>query len=519
MTIWRHISPKGRAEVLYHADTVDRSLFDRPRDVCVVGGGPAGVTLARALAVRGLDVALMEAGGLELSPETQDPYFGDVVGLDYYDPFVSRLRYLGGTSNHWGGFCRPLDAHDFEPQSFHPLSGWPIAKTDLDRYAAEADEILNLGPPLEDAPPDRPDDQLFQIFKRYSSPIVRFGEKYHDELVGTERIALVLHANLVDLRLDDGLGTVTEAVFKSYQPGDPGFSVRARYFCLCMGGLENPRFLLNARSQVPAGIGNQHDLVGRFFCDHLHHQVGEVLFENAVPRRALYSVTREFLDEHEVLSFHVGMFSNEASLFDEVSRRIICSTSFTERLAARVFRPRPIDCDRDMLGAAWAQWWEGDAGEPSGQVRINSAQALNPDSRVLLTQEKDDFGLNRLAVDWRLTELDYRTMRTAAETLGTYIAERNIGRVRISDWLLDDEPTPPTVSEDHVAGYHHMCTTRMSDDPRRGVVDRNCRVHGISNLYIGGSSVFATTGYANPTYTIVQLALRLAEHLADADRT
>jgi choline dehydrogenase-like flavoprotein len=504
--------------MLFYAASVDRSLFDHPRDVCVVGAGPAGVTLARALAARGLDVALMEAGGLELSAETQDPYAGEVIGLDYYDPFVARLRYLGGSSNHWGGRCLALDAHDFEPQAFHPLSGWPIAKTDLDPFAAKADEILNLEPVPERAPPDRPDAELFQVFKRSSRPLVRFGEKYYDELVGAERIEVVLHANLVDLRLNDGLDTVSEAVFKSYERGDPGLSVRARYFCLCMGGLENPRILLNAKSQMPTGIGNQHDLVGRFFSDHPHFQLGEVLFESKVPRNTHYSVSREFLDEHQVLNFLVGMLSNEVRLFNEVGRRMICSTSFTERLAARVLRPPPIDCEHDALRAAWAQWLEGDAGEPTGHVRINSAQALNPDSRVLLAEEKDDFGLNRLAVDWRLTELDYRTMRTAAETLGAHIAERNIGRVRISDWLLEDKPTPPGVAEDDVAGYHHMCTTRMSDDPRQGVVDRNCRVHGISNLYLGGSSVFATTGHANPTYTIVQLALRLADHLADANR-
>jgi hypothetical protein len=505
--------------MLVHAESVDRSLFDRPRDVCVVGGGPAGVTLARAVAARGLDVALMEAGGLEMSAEAQDPYAGDIIGLDYFDPFVTRLRFLGGSSNHWDGRCRALDDHDFRPRSFHPLSGWPITKADLDPFAKEADDILNLPhAPAEGEPPaDHQGAGLFQIIHRLSRPLVRFGEKFRDELVSSEGIHLVLNANLVDLRLSEDLGTVTEAVFKSYQPGDPGFSVRTKNFCLCLGGLENPRFLLNARSQIPTGIGNEHDLFGRFFCEHPHYQIGEVLFENEVPRNTVYAVTREFLEEHEVLNFVVLMLSDEPRLFDEVSRRIICSTPFTERLAARVLQRPPIDCEHDALRAAWARWWAGETGEPVAGVYIHSAQMLNPDSRVLLTEEKDDFGLNRLGVDWRLTDLDYRTMRTAAETLGAHVAERNIGRVRISDWLLKDKPTPPGVAEDVVAGHHHMCTTRMSDDPRQGVVDRNCRVHGISNLYLGGSSVFSTTGHANPTYTIVQLALRLAGHLADAN--
>jgi choline dehydrogenase-like flavoprotein len=118
-----------------------------------------------------------------------------------------------------------------------------------------------------------------------------------------------------------------------------------------------------------------------------------------------------------------------------------------------------------------------------------------------------------MALDWRLSETDKRTLKVAALEFGTQLARQNAGRLNINQLVLDPKPTFPTTVGDEVAGNHHMCTTRMSDDPRNGVVDRNCRVHSVDNLYIGGSSVFATPGFANPTYTIVQLALRLADHL------
>jgi choline dehydrogenase-like flavoprotein len=151
----------------------------------------------------------------------------------------------------------------------------------------------------------------------------------------------------------------------------------------------------------------------------------------------------------------------------------------------------------------------------AGPVRIASEQALNPDSRVALGPDRDPLGLRRATLDWRLSELDVHTMRTAVQALGTHLAEQGIGRVRFRDWLLAEPVAFPGTDSDIVGGMHHMGTTRMADDPRRGVVDRDCRVHGLDNLFVGGSSVFGTPGHANPTYTIVQLALRLGDHLAE----
>jgi len=123
------------------------------------------------------------------------------------------------------------------------------------------------------------------------------------------------------------------------------------------------------------------------------------------------------------------------------------------------------------------------------------------------------FGNRRVVIDWQLNELDKRTLRKSALQAGSIMAGNDLGRIRLPQWLLDPDPVPPGLSVDEVAGYHHMGTTRMADSPRRGVVDRNQRVFGIANLYVGGSSVFATSGHVNPTFTIVQMSLRLADHL------
>jgi hypothetical protein len=144
-------------------------------------------------------------------------------------------------------------------------------------------------------------------------------------------------------------------------------------------------------------------------------------------------------------------------------------------------------------------------------VYTRSEQAPNPDSRVVLIDQVDSQGLRRIGLDWRLGELDKYTMRTASEIFAREIGRQGLGRVKLPEWLLNDDPKD--WGEDLIGGHHHMGTTRMAADPRRGVVDQDCRVHGVENLYIAGSSVFPTGGFANPTLTIVELALRLAQHL------
>ena len=219
--------------MLFDVETPEgRSAFDRrPFDVCVIGAGPAGITLARRLAARGLDVALMEGGGLEWSEESQALAVGESVGLIYPDLDVARVRAFGGSSGHWNGLCRAFEAADMRPRPQNPASGWPIGRADLDPYAAETAVILDLVPDSDDVPARDPrpgrEDGFERVWFLRSAP-TRFGEKYLDEITAAPRIALGVHANLVDLRLDDGLTRVEGAVFRGYAADDPGFTVRAR---------------------------------------------------------------------------------------------------------------------------------------------------------------------------------------------------------------------------------------------------------------------------------------------------
>ncbi|MCK6453570.1 MAG: GMC oxidoreductase [Alphaproteobacteria bacterium] len=482
-------------------------LPERIYDVCVCGAGPAGITLARRLAARGCDVALMEAGGFGPSAESTDAYRGDSVGIPFLPLHVGRLRYFGGTSNHWTGHAPALDAVDYRPRPDCDLDGWPFGREELDQYADEAGAILESRVPEHAHDPLGFDgkDELRAVAIPLSPP-VRFSAKYRREIERSDRIWLHLHANLVDFAFDPDRRGVTGARFRPLRRKQE-FVVRARHYALCLGGIENARLLLNCRARSESGLGNETGLVGRFFCDHPHVRIGWLLYDRQrVPAFAgerYYAPTEGFIAREQVLNYCLRLPGTAMASGDGLGARLreaACSTEFIRALAAAI-GSAPFDCGN---------------GAGPGLLPIEGVfeQAPNPDSRVTLTDALDAFGLCRARLDWRVGALDLRTMRVAVTQIGRRFAASDLGRVQMAPWLVAEPPYVPERREGFFGGSHHIGTTRMADHPRAGVVDRDGRLFGAANLYVGGSSVFPRSGWANPTYTIVQLALRLGDHLA-----
>ena len=491
------------------------STFDTPFDVCISGSGPAGIPLALKLAERKHRVLLLEAGGLEFTDSSNNVYQGSNAGIDYFNANECRLRFFGGSSNHWGGWCREMNAFDFTTRNHVPHSGWPISKEDLDPYFDEAGKILHNHTPLvaDYLLQDRDDSSLRKTAFRYSEPPARIGIKYREAIESSDNLVCVLNANLVDIDLNENHDAVTSLHVSDYSGNR--FRARAGFYTLCHGGIENARTLLNANRQMKNGIGNNRDLVGRFFMDHPHFTVAFGLLNHEHPwvtrfsnakrsglRVGIYEPIEAFQEKEKILNFGLrfvpkegmGLPSPKVSFKDRL-KRFVCESETLLGIADDFKQDSGVNCPFDM-------WF-----------KTASEQSPDPASRIMLGQDLDRFDNRRVEINWQLNELDKYTLKQSALQAGRIMAENDLGRVRLPEWLLDSGLNFPNRSKDEVAGYHHMGTTRMADSPDRGVVDKNHQVFGINNLYMGGSSVFSTSGHVNPTFTIVQLSLRLAEHL------
>ena len=476
-------------------------------DLCIVGAGAAGITLAREFVSRRFSVYLLESGGFEFDDVTQSLYQGqsaasNLVKSDYVSG--SRLRYFGGSTNHWTGLCRALDDSDFKKRSWVPYSGWPFPKSHLVPFYRRAASICQLnGYPDDSGDDQHPTGQRFlfdgdgsvvnKLF--YLSAPTRFGVEYRNQLIDSSRIQVCLHANVVEI-VTNRSGSNVESLEVQTLAGNR-FWVRAKMFVLASGGIENARLLLQSDRQQSGGLGNQNDLVGRFFMEHPLVVAGalcfygkdgvswDALMGNSEATRGILSTSEDAQQRSQLLNFSLEAYP----LAPRDTSRFIRSIG---RVALQLDKPK--------------SWQEREL--ESALLVARGEQSPNPESRVSLIAEKDLLGKRRVLLDWRLSSLDrgsiIRSIEIVAKRLGQYGWGRAGVRMGLeSSWL------------DAGGSNHHMGTTRMHTEPRQGVVDADCRVHSVSNLYIAGSSVFPIVGFANPTLTLVALALRLAECLKE----
>lgn len=461
-------------------------------DFCIIGAGPAGITLALRLAGDGRRVLLVEGGGHEYSQSSQTLYNCPSTGLNVYAE-ETRLRFLGGTSNHWAGRCRPFEKSDFDWGPPVSLPGWPIRFSEFERYLPAAMAIVDLpsdsGFKTINASMDGND---FVADRFLLSPPTRFAQKYAKELQETEGLDVFINCNCVDLEFDDKTGRIAAIVVSDYDRHRE--RVKARQFILATGAIENARQLMNSESLTAAGVVSKDGLVGKCFMEHLNLDLGTFILgegQSTEPRQ--YFTTDAF-----VAQYQSGKGNVSASLLAHVQAygRTAAIKDFLENLACDVGLAHKLDfisrfnCPGD------------------GVITTLIEQFPNRNSGITLLDERDALGVRKVSINWEVAPEDRRTIKCIGMEVAKCFADTGLGFVKLEECVYD--VSVPLKVTPHA---HHMGTTRMASAPEFGVVDENCKVFGIDNLYVAGSSVFATAGASNPTMPLLQLALRLADHL------
>ena len=526
-------------------------------EVCIIGGGIAGITMALEFDRAGISVSVLESGGTVRDEATADLYRGGSTGIPYDFGDGNRSRFLGGSSNCWGGFCRPWDQHAFERREWVNASGWPIGRSDLEPYYNRAHSVLKV--PAQNYRPEHwvgsalamgaaglasgfaqpyrlpVDAQKIEEIISHFSPPLKFGEAYRDELERSRHVSVYLWANVTEIECNPWASAVESLQVRTL--GGVKATFKARVFVLAAGGIENARLLLESRRQEAGGLGNRYDLVGRYFQDHPRLFNGVVDFVEPYRHNPLYDIKFHCIADsltiggarvsgqlrlpHEVqrreklLDAEVWFRSLYAGEGEEVIRalyrlrqRLRGKWSPTLGLARDVMEVmiRPIDAL--LYTAAHASG----SRKLVRSVTMEMIAESEPDplSRVQLGDEVDALGMRRVRVDWRLTDTLVRTVDRTFELMAAELQDKRIARVS-----LDSSVAARGWPGDMEGTYHHMGTTRMHDSPHLGVVDRNCQMHGVGNFHIAGSSVFPTTSSNHPTMTLVALALRLADRIAD----
>lgn len=526
-------------------------------EVCVVGAGPAGITIARELSRAKVEVVLLERGP---DPRVEPPQNADTainVGIPYRVG-RSRMFAVGGATHRWHihtamgdgyGRLRELDEEDFESRPWIPNSGWPIRKDQLDSFYPRARSLFDLpvAPPVEesvDPSAFAADDTIATRLFYFANPGVFAGE-IRRSLENSLHALLLSNSTVTEIETDSITGTVSS--MKVRTSSDHSYTVEARYYVLAGGGIENPRLLLTSRSSIANGVANSHDLVGRFFMEHPHYSSGylipgsadtfidthshDIFLQDKVPLQRKYGLTEPVIKAHGLnrIVFYLSAepltvkldavrYSDTAIRSLEASRGLSQTvrsrqwssgdigdlwTTFrgAHHIARHITRRLIIEFLKrrgdDRYTRPYLFW-----------IRAMAEQVPNRASRVRLGKTQDEFGVPLAELEWRLTDQDIASMRKTQELFGK--AQVSAGHREVNSFLEGRE-RPAFLG----GGNHHMGTTRMATSPRQGVVNADCKVHDHDNLFIAGSSVFSTSGYANPTLTLLALAFRLSDHIAE----
>ncbi len=538
-------------------------------DVSIVGAGPAGIVLALELEKAGYTIALIESGQLAFNQAAQN--LGDAAEFDlnFHAPMADcTRRQVGGTSTIWGGRCVPYDPVDFDTRDYIPGSDWPVTYQEISTYFQRACDYFFCGdsefdihniPGVEQTSmvPGLPDGHvLTSTLERWSLP-TNFGKEYFTALKTSKSIKLFYGLTCTKIEVAEAGGHISGLEAKTLEGRT--LLISARQYILAGGALNTTRLMLTSDESCPGGIGNHSGMLGRFYMGHLSGDIAAINFTTPPEKtifgfdrdasniyvRRRFSFSKAFMHEKRLTNI-VGWLGtpqfgdpNHGNGVLSLAYLALTAPVISKYLAAKAIRETAIGQDRKELFWSHARNVVRDLGNTltfaptfafqryvakrkvpalfvynaSNQypLHYHAEQVPNFDSCVTLSREIDALGMRRLNIDLHYSDQDVDSVVRAHQYWDEYLRQHNCGYLQ----YFTDDPAASVWAQAR-DGYHQVGTTRMSQDPRDGVVSPNCNVHGFDNLYVASSSILVTSGQANSTFMIIAFALRLADFLKDA---
>lgn len=451
--------------------------------VVIFGSGPAGISVALELEKKNINSLIIEAGDEEYSLESQDLYRGEIIGDNITDLHISRLRQFGGSSGHWGGWCRPREDYNY--------LDWPISKNELSKFHNRTCEILEIENNFRQS-------SLNEYFNQieFKTSQISFSRKYKKHISNSNKITLVLNTTLSHF-VGNGQNTSGAICISNSK----FINVNAKFYVLACGGIENSRVLLWTQRQNNNFISKEL-AIGQYWMNHPYILSGS----GAVKKKALqkkmknnfinftkdsnihFGTKFKIIKEKDVLSANIFMKSNEdLKLYKELLRDLLCVVPEYGNKLIRKFLKKDLMC---------------------GNIYMQLEEETNLNNKIILSNKKDKFGIPLVKLFYKKTQKSLYSAKIIMEEFANMCREEELGRISIKENIYNLEDF------ENLGAFHHLGGTRMGTEKFNSVVDKNLKVHNINNLYVTGSSTFTTGGFSNPTFTIIQLSLRLANELS-----
>ena len=505
-------------------------------DCLIVGTGIAGQLVASKLINSGLEICILESGAETRNPSLDFLNKFEASALNFRKDFLNRVREVGGACNLWAGRMMRLSREDIEARPWLGLNGWPIEYEELESFYNQVDDLFGIvnswNHKCKFPFPDHTYEHVIENARSvWAKKTPRFNVKsnYWKEISRSNHTDIFLNCTVINLEYQKNRDVLVNCIH-----GDANISFKSKYVVVASGGIENARILLDSKDDSGRFFNSMNTNIGHYFMDHPTYVTPSLSLVNSLPistlnQKSFYNSTlkdgikfkRKVQSENGLtnpyieISMHIGenaekAMANIVALYKSrvVSEYLGLNPADIMQAINSIYLMNPIEKFPHFVRQSYDYLFRKIRNNMIGDGIVFSHHIENLPSYqnyIKKLERKNKYGCSEIEINWTIGEPELKSSeRLIAESIKYFkligVIDNNIEVPKINLSKIND-------------ASHHMGTTRMSSTSSDGVVDKNLRLWGVNSIFVAGSSVFPSTGHANPTYTIAALSIRLGEYL------